>query len=130
MLIQLQDKVTQKWFEFGLTLGVPSEVMEKYKDHPPEECIIEMLDYWLRHHPHQPTWREIAHALKDGSVGLNALSNEFSQVYVTGIIILILHLSVSDVRDVIILILHLSVSDVRDVCDVRAGGHGKPFDPS
>ena len=31
---------------------------------------------------------------------------------------------------IIILILHLSVSDVRDVCDVRAGGHGKPFDPS
>ena len=29
-----------------------------------------------------------------------------------------------------IIIFHLSVSDVRDVCDVRAGGHGKPFDPS
>ena len=28
---------------------------------------------------------------------------------------------------IIILILHLSVCDV---CDVRAGGHGKPFDPS
>ena len=29
---------------------------------------------------------------------------------------------------IIILILHLSVCE--SVCDVRAGGHGKPFDPS
>ena len=27
--------------------------------------MVEMLDYWLRNHPDQPTWKEIADAIED-----------------------------------------------------------------
>ena len=41
--------------------------MESLKGYPDEECMVEMLDYWLRHHPDhdQPTWKEIADAIED-----------------------------------------------------------------
>ena len=82
VLIQLRDEVTQEWYKFGLSLGVPEEVMDKYSGYPLDQCMIEMLDYWLRHHQGHPTWREVAKALE--AIELHQLSAKILQVYVTG----------------------------------------------
>ena len=65
LLIQLWDDVTPHWYEFGVVVGVPSEILEKCKDYPPDQCIVEVLDYWLMNHRGQVTWRNVAHALKE-----------------------------------------------------------------
>ena len=48
-------------------MGVPKEAMDTYSATgcSSDQCLIEVLDYWLRHHPSQLTWKEVAHALKE-----------------------------------------------------------------
>ena len=65
LLIQLQDDVTPHWYEFGVVVGVPKEILDKCKDYPPDQCIVEVLDYWLMHHRGQLTWRDVAHAVNE-----------------------------------------------------------------
>ena len=62
ILIKLQGKVTSQWYLFGLAFGVPNDILEQLHDYSEEESLIELLDYWMRHHPGQPTWQEIADA--------------------------------------------------------------------
>ena len=83
LLIQLRPQVTSEWYKFGLALGVTEEVLNKYLGYPSEECIIEMLDYWLRNNGSKPTWKEVAKALKD--IGLLQLAEDILKVYTTGI---------------------------------------------
>ena len=63
LLIQLQNKVTQKWHQFGEALGIEKEVRDRYLYYPAEQGIIEILDHWLRRDV-QHTWGEIARALR------------------------------------------------------------------
>lgn len=57
--------MSTQWYQFGLAIGVPGEYLETLNGCPDEECLVELLDYWLRHHPDQPTWKEVADAVKD-----------------------------------------------------------------
>ena len=82
LLIQLRPQVTSEWYKFGLALGVAEEVLNKYLGYPSEECIVEMLDNWLRNHGSKPTWKEVAKALKD--IGLLQLAEDILKVYTTG----------------------------------------------
>ena len=82
LLIQLRDEVTPHWYEFGLTVGVPQEFLDKCSDYPPYQCIVEVLDYWLKHHCGQLTWRDVAHALK--KINLYQLAEKILQIYETG----------------------------------------------
>ena len=82
LLIQLRDEVTPHWYEFGLTVGVPQEFLDKCSDHTPYQCIVEVLDYWLMHHCGQLTWKDVAHALK--KINLYQLAEKILQIYETG----------------------------------------------
>ena len=64
LLINLQDQLNSQWYLYGLALGVPRDFLEQLKDHSKEDCLTEVLDYWLRHHPGQPTWSEVVEAQK------------------------------------------------------------------
>ena len=65
LLIQLQDKVTQKWHQFGAALGVDKEILDRCFSYPPEQSIVEMLDHWLRNCVlEKRNWREVARALR------------------------------------------------------------------
>ena len=68
-------------------MGIEKKVLKKFVKLPPEESIVEVIDYWLRKHDGQPTWREIAEALKQ--LGFRQLSLDFESIYDTGIIIII-----------------------------------------
>ena len=87
LLIQLQVEVTPKWYEFGEAIGIEKKILDKYQQYSPEQSIIEILDNWLRNHAGQPTWREVAEAVR--KVGLQKLAFDIERVYDTGKINLI-----------------------------------------
>ena len=83
LLIQLRSEVTPHWYQFGTIIGMDKETLEKYSKYPPEECIIEVLDFWLRnHHDTKPTWRDVACVLEQ--IKLNNLAQNILKVYETG----------------------------------------------
>ena len=88
MLIQLKSEVTLSWYQFGKALGVDINVLDKCLQHPPEESIIEVCDNWLRNHTGQPTWMEVAEALRH--INFQQLAFDIESVYETGSIVLIL----------------------------------------
>ena len=82
LLIQLQDKITQKWHQFGIALGIDKEVLDHYLNYPPEQSIIEILDHWLRRNAEQ-SWGEIAKALRQ--ISYHKLAEEIESIDKTGI---------------------------------------------
>ena len=84
LLIQLRSQVTSIWYKFGLALGISKDTLDGYVGYPDEECIVEVLDYWMRNHNSKPMWRDVAKSLKD--VGLHQLADGILNVYKTGII--------------------------------------------
>ena len=65
LLIKLRGNVDPKlWYQFGMTIGVPKDVLEKFKGYDDEQCMIELADYWLINHPAKPTWSQICDAAK------------------------------------------------------------------
>ena len=77
-----KEELTPRWYEYGLVVGVPKEVMDTYLGYPSDQCLIEVLDYWLRHHPGQLTWGEVARTLRE--LKLYQLAEKALQVYTTG----------------------------------------------
>ena len=89
VLIQLRSEVTHKWREFGLAVGLAEDLLDKYSKYPPEECIVEVLDVWLRSYDsntdsktRKPTWKDVAKALRD--IELHQLANNISSMYKNG----------------------------------------------
>ena len=82
LLIRLQDKVTQKWHQFGIALGVEKEVLDRL-NYPPEQSIVEMLDHWLRNCTlEKRNWREVARALRQ--IKYQQLAREIERIDKTG----------------------------------------------
>ena len=82
LLILLKEELTPRWYELGLVVGVPKDVMDGYLGYPTDQCLMELLDYWLRHHPGQLTWREVVQALRE--MKLYQLAEEALQISKTG----------------------------------------------
>ena len=38
------------------------DVLEGFNLYSEEDCLVEVLDYWLKNHPSKPTWQEITDA--------------------------------------------------------------------
>lgn len=79
LLIQLRFQVTPIWYKFGLALGISRDTLSRYIGYPDEECIVEVLDYWLRNREIKPTWRDVAKSLK--AVELCQLAENILNVY-------------------------------------------------
>ena len=82
LLIQIRQQVTPKWYQFGLAVGINKETLDEFSNFPPEECIVEMLDLWLRTSERAITWRDVADALKQ--IGLYQLAERTLKTYKTG----------------------------------------------
>ena len=82
LLIQLQGKVTQKWHQFGLALGLEKEVLDQFLKYPPEQSIVEILDHWLKRDEEQPNWAGIAKALRQ--ISFHQLAEEIESISKTG----------------------------------------------
>ena len=79
LLIHLRSEVTPKWHQFGEAVGISEEILKKYSNYTPEECIVEVLDYWLRNYPStdKPTWRDVANVLT--KIDLHQLADRLLQ---------------------------------------------------
>ena len=82
LLIQIRHEVTPKWYQFGLAIGISKETLDRFSAFPPGECIIEVLDLWLRTSESAVTWRDVAKALKES--GCHQLAETILKVYKTG----------------------------------------------
>ena len=82
LLRQIRFQVTPKWYQFGLAVGINKETLDEFSNFPPEECIVEMLDLWLRTSETTVTWREVAKTLKE--IGFYQLAERILKVYKTG----------------------------------------------
>jgi hypothetical protein len=83
LLIQLRQQVTDKWYQFGEKAGIHRDVLNNFaKQCSPNDCIMEMLDYWLRNSKQPPTWRDVARILKE--INLAQLGHDIDEVYKTG----------------------------------------------
>ena len=54
-----------KWYEFGLTLGIPTDVLDCIKEENPtiEKQKIKMFQFWLRSNVHA-SWKMVIQALE------------------------------------------------------------------
>ena len=83
-MIQLRPQVGPKWYQFGEAAGMPKDALDKIAEQcPPEECIVELFDYWLMNATEKPTWRNVAKILK--IIGLTELGLNIERVYTSGI---------------------------------------------
>ena len=82
LLKQIRDQVTPKWYQFGLAVGINKETLDEFSNFPPEECIVEISDLWLRTNETTVTWRNVADALKN--IGCYRLAERILKVYKTG----------------------------------------------
>ena len=87
LLIQLRCQVTPLWYKFGLAVGITEEALNKYVGYADEECLVEVLDCWLRNHEKKPTWGDVAKALND--IELCQLAEDILNAYKTGTMIII-----------------------------------------
>ena len=59
------------WYTFGLELGVPVKLLHSLTRYPESECMVEVVDYWLRNHHAKPTWSELENAIEECYVTIN-----------------------------------------------------------
>ena len=62
LLIQLRTDVTQKWYQFGLAVGISQDVLNDLNAQftSSEKCLIEVLSFWLKYNHRKPTWSDVA----------------------------------------------------------------------
>ena len=73
------------WYQFGLVVGINQETLNEFANFPPEECIVEISDLWLKTCETAITWRDVADALKE--IRCHQLAEKILTVYKTGNII-------------------------------------------
>ena len=81
--------MTPKWRQFGEAVGISEEILKKYSNYPPEECIVEVVDYWLRSYPStgKPTWRDVVDVLM--KIELHQLADRLLQSEKNKIIVIL-----------------------------------------
>ena len=83
LVILLREKVGPKWRDFGEEVDIDEVVLDSIaKTCFPENCIVEVLDYWLKYTDEKITWREVAYVLK--SINFHELALDVVQIYKTG----------------------------------------------
>ena len=68
LLQQLKGQISSQWYQFGLNLGIPKDILHQLNNYSNEDRTVEILDYWIRHHPGKPTWQEVAEAKKQADL--------------------------------------------------------------
>ena len=83
LLIRLKGKVTEKWYQFGVALGVEKETLDQCLKYPPEQSIVEALDHWLRSCDcEKQSWTDVARALRQ--IEYHQLAKEIESIDRTG----------------------------------------------
>ena len=66
VLMQIRDEVAPLWREFGEAVRVPKEILDKCSErYQPDQCLVEVVDYWLSNNQEKITWKGVAQAVKE-----------------------------------------------------------------
>ena len=65
-------EVAVRWYEFGLAVGISTDILDGYSSFPPNKAINEVLSCWLKNY--KPTWKEVSETLNE--VGLSKYTVE------------------------------------------------------
>ena len=80
------NDIADKWFSFGVHLGLPTNELEKIEaSHRGEldRCKIAMLQYWLTNSAN-PTWKDVVQALEKIGQAVLALRVQEKYLLPTG----------------------------------------------
>ena len=72
-----------KWYDIGIELEIPTGTLKSIKSmyDSPAECLVEMLDTWLKQVDPKPSWRELINALEQPTVGEERLADRLKHKY-------------------------------------------------
>ena len=72
-----------KWYDIGIELEIPTGTLKSIKSmyDSPAECLVEMLDTWLKQVDPKPSWRLLINALEQPAVGEERLAERLKQKY-------------------------------------------------
>ena len=76
-------KISHKWYDLGLQLGVEEGTLENIKSDNHENsqnCLRGMLSTWLKVDP-KPMWDTLCTALRSRTVGANRLASDLEAKY-------------------------------------------------
>ena len=59
LLALLREEVGPRWYDFGEAVGINSVVLDSIaKTTFPENCIVEVLDFWLKYFNDGTLWQQ------------------------------------------------------------------------
>ena len=70
-----------KWYNIGLKLGISPGTLDsigKANNQNPDDCLTAMIKDWLRSGRPEPSWTELAKALKSPMVGYAQLAEQLT----------------------------------------------------
>ena len=70
---------SSKWYNIGLQLGLHAGVLDSIREsehYDSDRCLTSTLKKWLRSADLQPSWSNLAKALRAKTVGLGQLANQ------------------------------------------------------
>lgn len=73
-----------KWYDIGIELEIPTSTLKSIKlmyNNSPAECLVEMLDTWLKQVNPKPSWRLLTNALEQPTVGEEQLADKLKRRY-------------------------------------------------
>jgi hypothetical protein len=66
LLSLLREQVGPRWREFGEAVGIDDVVLDSIaKTVFAHNCIVEVLDYWIKYSDEKLTWNDVANALRE-----------------------------------------------------------------
>ena len=74
-------KAASKWYDLGLELGLSVDYLDTINKDNPQDCLREMLTYWLSCLDLEPSWKQVITALRSRAVNYPALAEEIEQMW-------------------------------------------------
>ncbi len=70
-----------KWYDIGIELEIPTGTLKSIKSmyDSPADCLVEILDIWLKQVEPKPSWRLLITALEQPTIGEERLADKLKQ---------------------------------------------------
>ena len=75
LLIKIGNQVKSEWYKFGLAIGITRDFLDQLSGED-KQCLIQVLEYWLKNHQGKPTWEEVTKAKQKIKLKPELTSNE------------------------------------------------------
>lgn len=79
LVFLLREHLSSRWYEFGEIVGIDDVVLDSIaKTSFSQNCIAEVLDYWLKYSDERLTWKSVIDVLKE--IDLHNLAQDIEQM--------------------------------------------------